>query len=79
MEEELGADTPNNLDWAFQVRGIRTIAKESDTSSFQSDADNASADASDADSPDTVLSAYVAQAVELEHHAQDPVLCKAVV
>ena len=66
VEHELGADAPNNLDWAFLLRGIRTIAKARDSSSFQTEGDNASADVSNADSPDAVLSAYVAQAVELE-------------
>lgn len=66
VEQELGADAPNNLDWAFLLRGVKTVARARETTSFQAEDGNASADVSAADSPDVILSAYVAQAVELE-------------
>jgi hypothetical protein len=66
VEQEPGADAPYNLDWAFFLRGVKTVAKARDICSFQEESDDASAGMLGSDLPDVVLSAYVAQAVELE-------------
>ena len=66
VEQERGADSPNNLDWAVFIRGLKTVAKARETCSYQEENDDASASVLEENTPDVVLSAYVAQAVELE-------------
>jgi len=66
VEKDPGADAPYNFDWAFFLRGVKTVAKARDTCSSQEESADASAGVSGSDLPDVVFSAYVAQAVELE-------------
>lgn len=66
VEKEPDADAPYNLDWAFFMRGLKTVAKARDDFLFQGTNDEASPGGTGRDVPDVVLSTYVAQAVELE-------------
>ncbi|KAJ9659413.1 hypothetical protein H2198_003142 [Neophaeococcomyces mojaviensis] len=66
VEQEPSADAPYNLDWAFLLRGVKSVAKARDACPFQEKSDDAPVGVLGSDLPDAVLSAYVAQSVELE-------------